>query len=75
MKEIAAKNGKSLDKEALQLEEKIKELKKEIFSNLTRWQKVRANIESLTRTLCSLNDVIFIGKVPDVENVLFKAQL
>lgn len=35
----------------------------------------RANIESLTRTLCSLNDVIFIGKVPDVENVLFKADL
>ena len=41
MKEIAAKNGKSLDKEALQLEEKIKEHKKEIFSNLTRWQKVQ----------------------------------
>ena len=41
MKEIAAKNGKSLDKEALKLEEKIKELKKEIFSNLTRWQKVQ----------------------------------
>ena len=35
----------------------------------------RANIESLTRTLCSLNDVIFIGKVPDVENVLYKADL
>ena len=35
----------------------------------------RANIESLTRTLCSLNDVIFIGKVPDVENVLFNADL
>ena len=41
MKDIAAKNGKSLDKEALSLEEKIIELKKEIFSNLTRWQKVQ----------------------------------
>ena len=41
MKKIAAKNGKSLDKEALFLEEKIIELKKEIFSNLTRWQKVQ----------------------------------
>ncbi len=41
MKEIAAKNGKSLDKEALSLEDKIIELKKEIFSNLTRWQKVQ----------------------------------
>lgn len=41
MKEIAAKSGKSLDKEALGLEEKIIELKKEIFSNLTRWQKVQ----------------------------------
>jgi acetyl-CoA carboxylase carboxyl transferase subunit alpha len=41
MKEIAAKNGKSLDKEALSLEEKIIELKKEVFSNLTRWQKVQ----------------------------------
>ena len=41
MKEIAAKNGKSLDKEALSLEDKIVELKKEIFSNLTRWQKVQ----------------------------------
>ena len=41
MKDIAAKNGKSLDKEALFLEEKIIELKKEIFSNLTRWQKVQ----------------------------------
>jgi glycosyltransferase involved in cell wall biosynthesis len=35
----------------------------------------RANIESLTRSLCSLRDVIFIGKVPDVENVLFNADL
>ena len=41
MKDIAAKNGKSLDKEALSLEEKIIELKEEIFSNLTRWQKVQ----------------------------------
>ena len=41
MKDIAAKSGKSLDKEALSLEEKINELKKEIFSNLTRWQKVQ----------------------------------
>tara|TARA_B100001057_G_C22856335_1_gene952820 strand:- start:2803 stop:3750 length:948 start_codon:yes stop_codon:yes gene_type:complete len=41
MKDIAAKNGKSLDKEALSLEDKIVELKKEIFSNLTRWQKVQ----------------------------------
>ena len=41
MKEIAAKSGKSLDKEALILEDKIIELKKEIFSNLTRWQKVQ----------------------------------
>ena len=41
MKEIASKNGKSLDNEALSLEDKIIELKKEIFSNLTRWQKVQ----------------------------------
>ena len=41
MKDIAAKSGKSLDKEALVLEDKIVELKKEIFSNLTRWQKVQ----------------------------------
>jgi acetyl-CoA carboxylase carboxyl transferase subunit alpha len=41
MKDIAAKSGKSLDKEALSLEEKINELKKEIFANLTRWQKVQ----------------------------------
>ena len=41
MKEIAAKSGKSLDNEALVLEDKIIELKKEIFSNLTRWQKVQ----------------------------------
>ena len=41
MKDIAAKNGKSLDEEAVLLEDKINELKKEIFSNLTRWQKVQ----------------------------------
>ena len=41
IKDIAAKNGKSLDSEALLLEEKITELKKEIFKNLTRWQKVQ----------------------------------
>ena len=41
MKDIAAKNGKNLDSEALLLEEKITELKKEIFKNLTRWQKVQ----------------------------------
>ena len=41
MKDIAAKNGKSLDNEALSLEDKIIELKKEIFSNLTRLQKVQ----------------------------------
>ena len=35
----------------------------------------RANIESLTRSLCSLRDVMFIGKVPDVENVLHNADL
>ena len=41
MKDIAAKNGKNLDSEALLFEEKITELKKEIFKNLTRWQKVQ----------------------------------
>ena len=35
----------------------------------------RANIESLTRSLCSLKDVMFIGKIPDVETVLYKADL
>tara|TARA_B100001057_G_scaffold85312_1_gene81162 strand:- start:47322 stop:48440 length:1119 start_codon:yes stop_codon:yes gene_type:complete len=35
----------------------------------------RANIESLTRSLCSLKDVVFIGKIPDVENVLHNADL
>ena len=41
MKDIAARSGKSLDEEAISLENKITELKKEIFSNLTRWQKVQ----------------------------------
>ena len=41
MKDIAARNGKSLDDEAVLLEGKIIELKKEILSNLTRWQKVQ----------------------------------
>ena len=41
MKEIASKKGKNLSKEALLLEEKIINLKKEVFKNLTRWQKVQ----------------------------------
>ncbi len=41
MNDIAARSGKSLDEEAISLENKITELKKEIFSNLTRWQKVQ----------------------------------
>ena len=41
MKEIASKKGKTLSKEALLLEEKIIDLKKEVFRNLTRWQKVQ----------------------------------
>jgi len=41
MKEIASKKGKTLSKEALLLEEKIINLKKEVFKNLTRWQKVQ----------------------------------
>ena len=41
MKEIASKKGKNLTKEALLLEEKIINLKKEVFKNLTRWQKVQ----------------------------------
>ena len=41
MKEIASKKGKNLSKEALLLEEKIIHLKKEVFKNLTRWQKVQ----------------------------------
>ena len=41
MKEIASKKGKNLSKEALLLEEKIIDLKKEFFKNLTRWQKVQ----------------------------------
>ena len=41
MKEIASKKGKNLSKEALLLEEKNINLKKEVFKNLTRWQKVQ----------------------------------
>ena len=41
MKEIASKKGKKLGKVALLLEEKIIDLKKEVFKNLTRWQKVQ----------------------------------
>ena len=41
MKEIASKKGKNLGKEALLLEEKIIDLKEEVFKNLTRWQKVQ----------------------------------
>ena len=41
MKEIASKKGKNLSKEVLLLEEKIIDLKKEVFKNLTRWQKVQ----------------------------------
>ena len=41
MKEIASKKGNSLSKEVLLLEEKIIDLKKEVFKNLTRWQKVQ----------------------------------
>ena len=41
MKDIASKIGKNLSNEALLLEEKIIDLKKEVFKNLTRWQKVQ----------------------------------
>ncbi len=41
MKEIASKKGENLSKESLLLEEKIIDLKKEVFKNLTRWQKVQ----------------------------------
>ena len=41
MKEIASKKGNSFSKEVLLLEEKIINLKKEVFKNLTRWQKVQ----------------------------------
>ena len=41
MKEIASKKGNSYSKEVLLLEEKIIDLKKEVFKNLTRWQKVQ----------------------------------
>ena len=35
----------------------------------------RANIESLTRSLCSLRDVIFIGKVPRLLKTLVRWSL
>ena len=41
IKEIATKSGKNLDKKALNIEKKINDLKKDIFSKLTRWQKVQ----------------------------------
>ena len=41
MKEIASKKDNSFSKEVLLLEEKIIDLKKEVFKNLTRWQKVQ----------------------------------
>ena len=41
IKELASKSGKNLDDEAISIEKKIKDLKKDIFSKLTRWQKVQ----------------------------------
>ena len=41
IKELASKSGKNLDDEALSIEKKINDLKKDIFSKLTRWQKVQ----------------------------------
>ena len=41
IKELASKSGKNLDEEALSIEKKINDLKKDIFSKLTRWQKVQ----------------------------------
>ena len=41
IKELASKSGKNLDDEALSIEKKINNLKKDIFSKLTRWQKVQ----------------------------------
>jgi len=41
IKEIASKSGNNLNKEALSIEKKINALKKDIFSKLTRWQKVQ----------------------------------
>tara|TARA_B100001996_G_scaffold170371_1_gene129938 strand:+ start:101 stop:1048 length:948 start_codon:yes stop_codon:yes gene_type:complete len=41
IKELASKSGKNLDEEADSIEKKINDLKKDIFSKLTRWQKVQ----------------------------------
>ena len=41
IKELASKSGKNLDKEALGVEKKINDLKNDIYSKLTRWQKVQ----------------------------------
>ena len=41
IKELASKSGKNLDDEAISIEKKINDLKKDIFSKLTRWQKVQ----------------------------------
>ena len=41
IKELASKSGKNLNEEAQGIEKKINNLKKDIFSKLTRWQKVQ----------------------------------
>ena len=41
IKELASKSWKNLDDEAISIEKKINDLKKDIFSKLTRWQKVQ----------------------------------
>ena len=41
IKELASKSGKNHDKEALGVEKKINDLKNDIYSKLTRWQKVQ----------------------------------
>ena len=41
IKELASKSGKNVDDEAISIEKKINDLKKDIFSKLTRWQKVQ----------------------------------
>ena len=41
IKELASMSGKNLDDEAISIEKKINDLKKDIFSKLTRWQKVQ----------------------------------
>ena len=41
IKELASKSGKNLDEEALGVEKKINDLKNDIYSKLTRWQKVQ----------------------------------